>query len=392
MGLPLKTSYDVVIAGGGPAGSSLAIRLALAGMSVLVAEQKRFPREKLCGEFISPECLSHFDELGVLPTISSQSSRIVETVFYACSGRSVKVPSKWFGTDDTVALGLSRSEMDEVLLRRAARLGVVVCEDSTAIGVLTEGERVTGVKLRIGKGDEVDVVAKLVVDATGRSRSIARYADPLEKTGTRARHVAFKTHLTGPDVATGVCEIYSYGCGYGGCNLVEGGKFNLCFIVSADIAKRCGSDPERVLREIVSTNPRARDAMKNAVAIDPWLAVPIQRFGRGSLTPRAGLVTVGDSAAFIDPFTGSGILLALQSSKILFDVIERNWQGGIDQVGSDYLLSYSSAFDSRLRWSSMLRYASFSPFIAEIVVAGLGMSTPFRRLLARNTRQSTGDV
>ena len=392
MGLPRKTSYDVVIAGGGPAGSSLAIRLASAGMSVLVAEQKRFPREKLCGEFISPECLSHFDELGVLPDISSQSSRIAETVFYARSGRSVEVPSKWFGPDDTVALGLSRSEMDNVLLRRAAGVGVDVCEDTAAVGILAEGEQITGIKLRVGKGDDVGVNAKLVVDATGRSRSVARYADPFEKTGTRARNVAFKTHLTGADVATGVCEIYSYSGGYGGCNLVEGGKFNLCFIVSADIAKRCGSDPERALREIVSTNPRARDAMKNVEAIDPWLAVPIQRFGRGSLTPRAGLVTVGDSAAFIDPFTGSGILLALQSSRILFGAIERNWQDGVERIARGYHLSYSAAFDSRLRWASMLRYASFSPFIAEIVVAGLGMSTPFRRHVALNTRHRTGDV
>ncbi len=392
MGLPRKTSYDVVIAGGGPAGSSLGVRLASAGMSVLIAEQKRFPREKLCGEFISPECLSHFDELGILPEISSKSSRFTKTVFFACSGRSVEVPSKWFGTDDTVALGLSRSEMDDVLLRRAASLGVDVCEDAAAVGVLAKDETITGIKLRVGKGDDIDIAATLVVDATGRNRSIARLADPHVKAATRARHVAFKTHLTGADVPTGNCEIYSYSGGYGGCNLVEDGKFNVCFIVAADDAKRLGSDPDRVLREIVFSNPRARGAMKAAVPIDPWLAVPIQRFGRGSLTPRHGLVTVGDSAAFIDPFTGSGILLALQSSKILFDVIERNWQGGVDQVGRPYLLSYSAAFDSRLRWASMLRYASFSPFIAELVVGGLSLSTPFRRHVARITRQSTGDV
>ena len=390
MGRPLRDSYDVVIAGGGPAGSSLAIRLVTAGMSVLVAEQKRFPREKLCGEFISPECLFHFEELGVLPDISSQSSRFTETIFYARSGRSVSVSSKWFGKEDSVALGLSRAEMDDVLLRQAAGLGVDVCEDTTAVGVLTEGETITGVRLRIDKSDEIEIRTPLVVDATGRSRSIAREAEP--EVSTRARHVAFKTHLEGVSIPTGICEIYSYRGGYGGCNLVEDGKFNLCIIVAAEDAKRSGSDPDRVMREIVSTNPRARQAMKNAVAVDPWLAVPIQRFGRGSLTPSTGLVTVGDAAAFIDPFTGSGILLALQSSKILFDVIERYWHGGVDQVSREYLISYSSAFDSRLRWASMLRYASFSPFIAEIVVAGLGMSTPLRKSITRMTRRSIGSV
>jgi flavin-dependent dehydrogenase len=361
-------------------------------MSVLVAEQKRFPREKLCGEFISPECLSHFDELGVLPEITSHSSRIAETVFYARSGRSVAVSSKWFGTEDSVALGLSRSEMDDVMLRRAASLGVEVCEDAAAVGVLTDGETVAGLKLRIQKGDEIDVRAAIVVDATGRSRSIARLADPLEKAGTRARHVAFKTHLAGAQIPAGACEIYSYRGGYGGCNLVEDGKFNLCFIVAADDAKRLDSDPDRVLREVVSTNPRAREAMKDAVAIDPWLAVPIQRFGRGTLAPRPGLVTVGDSAAFIDPFTGSGILLALQSSRILADVIERHWQSGVNRIGVEFQLSYSAAFDRRLRWCSMLRHTAFNPFAAEWMVAGLGLNTSVRRRIARLTRLNAENI
>ncbi len=57
---------DVIIVGAGPAGAGAAIELASRGARVLIAEQKRFPREKLCGEFISPECLEHFERLGVL--------------------------------------------------------------------------------------------------------------------------------------------------------------------------------------------------------------------------------------------------------------------------------------------------------------------------------------
>src|SRR5947209_5824496 len=91
--------YDVVIVGGGPAGASAAIHLSKHGARVLLAEQKRFPREKLCGEFISPECLEHFERLGVMQRmIEAGGAGLTETVFYSRSGKCVSVPSDWCGS------------------------------------------------------------------------------------------------------------------------------------------------------------------------------------------------------------------------------------------------------------------------------------------------------
>src|SRR5882672_2191911 len=113
------SNYDVIIAGGGPAGSSAAIHLAMRGARVLLVEQKKFPRPKLCGEFISPECWFHFRRLGVdAEMLSSHPARITETVFYSSRGRRINVPSDWFAGTNT-ALGLSRAEMDHRLLERA---------------------------------------------------------------------------------------------------------------------------------------------------------------------------------------------------------------------------------------------------------------------------------
>src|SRR5256885_16988030 len=90
--------YDVAIVGGGPAGASAAIHLATAGVRVALFEQKRFPRAKLCGEFISPECLDHFARLGVEDRmLAAGGARLVETLFYSRSGSRVSVPSEWFG-------------------------------------------------------------------------------------------------------------------------------------------------------------------------------------------------------------------------------------------------------------------------------------------------------
>src|SRR5258707_13739937 len=108
--IPSANTFDVAIAGAGPAGASAAIQLALTGARVLLIEEKKFPRAKLCGEFISPECLAHFKRLGVMDQMTGAGgTSLAQTVFYARRGSSVVVPSEWFksGAD---ALGLIRKE------------------------------------------------------------------------------------------------------------------------------------------------------------------------------------------------------------------------------------------------------------------------------------------
>ena len=171
----IKKSFDVAIVGAGPAGSSAAIRLANAGLSVLLVEQKKFPREKLCGEFISPECLTHFTELGVMSEITSAGgTELTETIFFTRNGKGVAVPSEWFGDADSLALGLSRAEMDSRLLERARHVSVDIREETNAAGLIFEGKTVVGIKLKDKSGTDTKVSATVIIDATGRTRSLAR--------------------------------------------------------------------------------------------------------------------------------------------------------------------------------------------------------------------------
>ncbi len=381
--------YDVCIVGAGPAGSATAIRIADAGFKVLLVEQKKFPRQKLCGEFISPECLIHFDELGVLTEMTTAGGiDLRETVFYARSGKSIAVESEWFGSSGSLALGLSRAEMDERLLQRACEVSVEIREETSASGLLFESDRVAGVRLKNKEGEESSVFSNITIDATGRTRSLARRLESSTKPRKRASHVAFKAHLRGANIAAATCEIFAYRGGYGGCNRVENDLYNLCFIASAQDTRANENDAERVMREVVFANKRAAVTMKDATVVSEWLAVPIERFGRGELVPADGLLTVGDSAAFIDPFTGSGILLALESAKIAAKTIANNFTETIDfqALAEEYRQNYAAAFNSRLRVCSMLRQAAFVPFLADATISVLSLSEGLRRRIARATR------
>ncbi len=321
--MTLEPEYDVIIAGGGPAGSSAAINLTTRGARVLLLEQKKFPRAKLCGEFISPECADLFQRLGVADQMfAAGPATLTETVFYSRSGQSVRVPSSWFGSNHG-ALGLSRAEMDERLLRRASEVGADVWENAQAANVIVQDEKVVGVTV---KQNEIEKTVRgaIAIDATGRARALTRHVSRRRnhRQDRRPSMIAFKAHLEQTRVAPGACEIYFYRRGYGGLSSIENGLSNLCFIASAVDVRARDADADRVVREIVSQNARARHALENSRVVSPWLAVALEGFGRHAVTPANGLLAIGDAASFIDPFTGSGMLMALQSGELAANVVK----------------------------------------------------------------------
>jgi flavin-dependent dehydrogenase len=383
-----SNKYDVIVAGGGPAGASAAIHLAKANLKVLLIEQKTFPRAKLCGEFISPECIAHFEKLGVaLDMISSQPAQILETVFYSRRGREIVVPSRWFGGN---ALGLSRAVMDHHLLARAKALGVRVLENTTISDVVEDGCGVRGVTVKAPGNREYQ--ASVVVDATGRSRVLARKTNSIQ--AVKPSLVAFKAHLAGTRATMTSCEIYSYPGGYGGLSTVENGRSNLCFIVQASLVRRAHSDPQKVIRENLMLNRRAAFTLEHATVETDWLSVALESFGRRQPSPKPGLLAIGDSAAFIDPFTGSGMLMALESGQLVAEQIIQHQskldeRTGIANLCESYTRAYLRTFNSRLRVCSLLRRVAFRPPLAQLAITAFSCSDRFRGWLARSTHSSS---
>ena len=374
----------ILIAGAGPAGSSLAIRLAQRGFETTLIERERFPREKLCGEFISPECLKHFDELGVLDEMcNAGGDRIYETRFFASGGKSVVVPNDWFRSNSH-ALSLSRSVMDNVLLERARETGVGVIDGCAVTSIERENGSIGAVHARLQDGNAIAFNADLYVDATGRAKALTRPARS-QKELTRPSLVGFKAHLRGTGLPRGLCEIYSFDGGYAGLSNVESDRANLCFLVRSEVVRAAGSDAGEIVNKVIRQNRRAADTLSEWELAGEWLAVSISNFGVTHPAPLDNLLTVGDAAAFIDPFTGSGMLMAVESSSILAGLIVSG--SSRTAIAGDYSAAYRSRFSKRLRVCSMLRRTAFMPRLASAVVTVLGVSPGATRYLARMTRR-----
>ncbi|HEX8369734.1 MAG TPA: FAD-dependent monooxygenase [Pyrinomonadaceae bacterium] len=402
----MKTKREkIVIAGAGPAGASAAIRLAQNDFRVTLIEREKFPRRKLCGEFISPECLAHFRALGVFDEmLSAGGERIAKTVFYEPDGKSVAVPSEWFFQGGAGALSLSRAEMDFRLLERARGVGVEVLEETQAVGLLTEDEIVCGVKARGENGAIKEISADLTIDATGRAGVLGklverefqrrdaegklRIAKNLRRPKTEDRKpklIGFKTHLKNAEIESGVCEIYFFRGGYGGLSRVENNLANHCFLIQSEIVKKFGGDVEKIVREIVFQNERAARMMKNAESVYDWLAVSVDGFGAKDLNPAPRLLAIGDAGAFIDPFTGSGMLMALESGELLAESVGEN-NFSTEKIAASYKIRHAGKFRKRLFVCSLMRRAAFVPSLAKSVISVLSRSEKAREILARATR------
>ena len=384
---------QIVVVGGGPAGTSLAIRLAQQNFSVTVIEREKFPREKLCGEFISPECLRHFHELGVFDKmLSAGGDRISETYFYAVSGKNIAVPSHWFDGGEA-ALSLSRAEMDLQLLERTRAVGVRVLEDSSVAEVELQNNVIKGLSIRQKSGESRTISGDLFIDATGRSRILSKLIGKrsLNKTpkaiNQKPALIGFKAHMSGVRLERGRCDIYSFPDGYCGLSNVENGLSNLCMLVRSAAVRKYNSDVDAVVHELLFRNRRASETLKDAKPVHDWIAVAVDRFGVCDLDPAENVLAVGDAAAFIDPFTGSGMLLAFESSELLANSIMEHENAS--EIAAAYKAEYQARFARRLNVGGLVRRVAFMPRSASFLISALSVNKTAREYLARATRQST---
>ena len=166
----MKTDYDVLIIGGGPAGSSSAAILAEHGHRVLILEREKFPRYHI-GESMIPFTYGPMERLGLIPLMKhSPFVKKYSVVFVSANGRASQ-PFYFFNRYDKESVAqtwqILRSEFDEILLNHARSKGAEVIEEISVKELLREGDRVVGVRAQKKSGEVVEFRAPMTLDCTG---------------------------------------------------------------------------------------------------------------------------------------------------------------------------------------------------------------------------------
>jgi len=294
--------YDLIIIGGGPAGTSAAISAARGGVRVLLLERGRFPRHKVCGEFVSGESLSLLTHLldrdcaAMLPN----AVRISRARVFL-DGRTLRAPV------DPPAASIARLDLDAALWRSAGSAGVEARQQVTVQSVTGTGP------FRVVTTDG-EFQARALVNASGRWSNLSRSPRETER---REKWLGIKGHFTEqfaePSAEPSV-DLYFFEGGYCGVQPVRvgggdssAGRVNTSAMVRADVASTL---PE-VFAQHLALQERSRrwTALSDPVSTSPLIF-------RHPQPERDRILMVGDAAGFVDPFVGDGISLALRSGTL----------------------------------------------------------------------------
>jgi menaquinone-9 beta-reductase len=355
------SAYDLIVVGAGPAGSACAITAVRAGARVLLLDKGSFPRHKVCGEFVSPESLHIVDSLLGANKFSGCPAIPLSRIFL--DSRQITVPV------EPAASSIPRYDLDAALLLAAKDGGVDVREE-VLVRDVRAGTNVTTMKVVTMIGE---FTAKAVINASGRWSQLTQRESP-----DKTKWIGLKAHFNEQPAPQSV-DLYFFPGGYCGVQPIDGQGVNACAMVQANIA--------RSLEEVFALHPELQHRSRDWQQRFPTVATSGLRF-RDPRTEDRGMFLAGDAAAFIDPFAGDGISLALHGGVMAAQAVMPFLQqtASLTQAHAAYRTAYFRQLAPALRNAARIRKLLSAPAWLRAGVMTLVGNRRIGKMLVRETR------